>query len=333
MSRPSTGFRAFRALAMLALAFSPSARADQGGVPFWFSGQFSSLAAVPATPGWSLAAMPYYYNGSAAVSKYFQVGATVSAGLSTRMPLLLVQPGYAAEEKILGGQPYLGVGFGIGRNNVDVNTSISLATLGAQGNRADATTGGTDLYPFASLSWNKGVHNWMTYLTGDVPTGAYNSQRLANIGIGHGAIDVGGGYTYLNPDTGREFSAVLGATYNLTNTEIDYRNGVDSHLDWAVSQFLSEKWQVGIAGYAYQQLSPDTYDTGGAAGALRARVLGSFESRVFAAGPELGHMFTVGGQQAYLNLRGYKEFGAQNRIEGYALFANLAIPLGSRKSK
>src|SRR5262245_43578758 len=52
---------------------------------------------------------------------------------------------------------------------------------------------------------------------GDVPVGAYDSTRLSNIGIGHGAIDAGVGYTYLNPQTGHEFSGVLGFTYNFTN--------------------------------------------------------------------------------------------------------------------
>jgi hypothetical protein len=28
---------------------------------------------------------------------------------------------------------------------------------------------------------------------GDIPVGAYDSMRLSNIGIGHGAIDGGGG--------------------------------------------------------------------------------------------------------------------------------------------
>src|SRR5579862_8692402 len=84
---------------MLASA-SPSARADQGGVPFWFSGQFASLAAVPANPGWSLVAVPYYYEGDASAGKSFNIGATVSAGLNARLPMLLVQPGYATEAKI-----------------------------------------------------------------------------------------------------------------------------------------------------------------------------------------------------------------------------------------
>ena len=54
--------------------------------------------------------------------------------------------------------------------------------------RSDSDFGIGDLYPTGSLSWNRGVNNVMTYLTGDVPVGLYNSQNLANLGIGHGSI-------------------------------------------------------------------------------------------------------------------------------------------------
>lgn len=79
---------------------------------------------------------------------------------------------------------------------------------------SDTTWGFGDLTPQVSLRWNAGVHNYMTYIAGDIPVGAYQSTRLANLGIGHGAIDAGGGYTYFNPQTGHEFSAVLCFTYN-----------------------------------------------------------------------------------------------------------------------
>ena len=42
----------------------------------------------------------------------------------------------------------------------------------------------------------------MTYMTGNIPVGAYDRARLSNIGIGHGAVDAGGAYTYLNEQTG-----------------------------------------------------------------------------------------------------------------------------------
>jgi hypothetical protein len=41
------------------------------------------------------------------------------------------------------------------------------------------------------------------------------STNLANIGIGHGAIDGGVGYTYVDEKTGHEFSAVTGLTGKL----------------------------------------------------------------------------------------------------------------------
>ena len=66
----------------------------------------------------------------------------------------------------------------------------------------------------ASLRWNFGVHNFMTYLTGNLTTGVYHSQSIANVGIGHNAIDGGGAYTYFDPKAGHEFSATLGFTYN-----------------------------------------------------------------------------------------------------------------------
>lgn len=303
-----------------ALAPSIPARADQGGVPFWMSGQFASLAAVPATPGWSLPAQGYYYDGNASASKSFPRGDSVAAGLSSRMPLVLFQPTYAPDEKVLGGQLALGVGFGYGWNTTDADITIS--PRGKEFGRSDSVSGGTDLYPIASLAWASGVHNGMGYLTGDIPVGAYDAKRLANIGIGHGAIDAGGGYTYFDQQDGRELSAVLGLTYNFENTDTHYKNGVDSHLDWAASQFVSVNWQVGVAGYAYYQLSGDS-----GSGAK----LGPFKSRVAAIGPELGYAFTIGGVPAYANLRGYWEFWAQNRLEGYAVFATVVIPLGGQK--
>src|SRR5574337_674216 len=121
--------RAASALAVLAcaavLAPTMPARADQGGVPFWMSGQFASLAAVPATPGWSLPVQGYYYDGNASASKSFPRGDSVAAGLSSRMPLVLFQPSYAPEQKLLGGQLALGLGFGYGWNTTDADITIS----------------------------------------------------------------------------------------------------------------------------------------------------------------------------------------------------------------
>jgi hypothetical protein len=53
-------------------------------------------------------------------------------------------------------------------------------------------TGAGDLFPQATIKWNRGVYNYMVYLTGDIPVGDYDSSRLSNIGFGHAAFDGGG---------------------------------------------------------------------------------------------------------------------------------------------
>ncbi|QWD95367.1 transporter [Polynucleobacter sp. MG-Unter2-18] len=304
---------------MISISFfsSQALLADEGGVPFWMSGQYASMAAVPSQPGWSLVLMPYVYSGSADKSKNFQHGQSVNAGLSARESIFLFQLGYSAEEKILGGQPYVGVGWGPGSNTTTAFTSVS--SLNTEFNKANSVTGSTDIYPLASLAWNKGNNNFMTYVTGDIPVGTYSATSLSSIGIGHAAMDAGGGYTYLNNTIGLEFSSVLGATYNWMNNQTNYKNGIDSHLDWSISQFLSQNWQVGIAGYGYYQLTADSGS---------GNRVGAFKSQVAAIGPQIGYLLNIGKKQAYINLRAYKEFWAQNRVEGYAMISTISIPLG-----
>jgi hypothetical protein len=312
------------ALPALAFALLPftHARADEGGVPFWLSGSYFSLAAVPQQPGWYMPTQLYYFNGNASATKTFERGNFLTAGLSSDATLILFTPTWAPDTKWLGGQPSFSVTFGGGRNasSADLSANLGIQTL----NRSDSVTSGTDLYPQMQIAWNDGNNNWMTYLTGDIPVGSYSPNRLSNIGLGHGAVDAGGAYTYLNTTSGFEASATLGVTYNSENSDTNYQSGVDSHLDWAVSQFLSETWHVGVVGYVYSQLTGDSGS---------GNRVGSFKSRVAAVGPEVGHSFTVGGQQWYANLRGYDEFWAQNRIDGYAIYATLSIPLGGGPKK
>src|SRR6185295_18333895 len=145
---------------------------------------------------------------------------------------------------------------------------------------------------------------------------AYDPGQLSNIGIGHGAIDSGGGYTYFNSVTGHEFSGVAGFTYNFKNQDTQYRSGVDFHFDCGASQYLSKQFFVGLVGYLYQQVTPDSG---------QHPILGSFESRVIGIGPQIGYNFPLEKMQGYLNLRGYGEFGAANRPSGWNAFLTFEI--------
>src|SRR5450631_3890597 len=216
--------------ASAALVFTPEvSRADESGISFWLPGLYGSLAATPTTPGWSVAAIYYHTSvnasGAAAAAREFQVGRfsptvniNLNLALSGQADLAFIAPTYTFATPVLGGQASMTLAGIYGRNSASIAGTLT-GPLGNTftGTRQDALVSYGDLYPTFKLKWNSGVNNFMVYGAGDIPVGDYNPSRLSNIGLGHGAIDLGGGYTYLNPMTGDEFSGVAGFTYNFKN--------------------------------------------------------------------------------------------------------------------
>lgn len=294
--------------------------ADEGGVSFWFPGQYGSLAAVSSAPGWSLPLIYFHTAQDGEGDKEFSKGGKIRLGVEDNADVLIAAPTYVFATPVFGGQALVTVAGAYGRVEVDADATLTGPGGGTlSGSDSDSHTAFADLYPSATLRWNHGNHNTMVYGMAGVPVGGYSDSRLANVGLNHWSVDAGGGYTYFNMETGREFSAVLGFTYNFENPDTDYQNGIDAHLDWGASQFLSEQWHVGVVGYFYHQL---TGDSGSGA------VLGDFKSRVNAIGPQAGYLFKMRGHDAYLNLKGYWEFGADNRPEGWNAWLTLVLPLG-----
>jgi hypothetical protein len=316
--------------AAIVLASAP-ARADEGGASFWVPGFYGSLAATPQVPGWSLATIYYHTtvsaSGDVAFAREVPVGhltvpftAQVNAHLDADADLGIAIPQYIFATPVLGGQAAVGMLVPVGHASTSVDATLTAAvgplgfTVG--GSRTDDATGFGDPVPIASLRWNSGVHNWMTYVTGGIPVGLYNASSLANLGLGHGSIDAGGGYTYFDPATGHEFSGVLGFTYNFVNPDTQYQSGVDMHFDWGVSQFLTKQLQIGLVGYAYQQLSCDSGS---------GDRVGCFESRVLGIGPQIGYVIPMGKLQGYLNLKAYGEFDDAHRPDGWNVWLTFAI--------
>jgi hypothetical protein len=302
--------------AAAAFLFSP-ALAAESGISFWLPGIYGSLAAVPSQPGFNFATFNYYTSVGAGAGRNFQMGANVVAGVDARVDFQYLNLNYVFATPILGGQASIGMSGLFGDNTTSIHGTLTGPGGGAiSGSRSQSSTGFGDLFPAASLKWNQGVNNFMVYGTGDIPIGLYSAHNLANLGTGHGAIDAGVGYTYFNPQTGHELSVVSGLTNNFINPSTDYQNGIDWHLDWGASQFLTQSLQVGAVGYIYDQI---TGDSGSGA------KLGPFKSRVLGIGPQIGFLFPVADLQGYVNLKGYDEFDARNRPSGHSVWLTLSI--------
>lgn len=300
------------------LASSGDAAADESGTSFWLPGQYASFAAMPySAPGWAFELVYYHAKASTSAGDSFQQGGGFQIGVNTPSDLFMATVSYVLETPVFGGQATLGLTGYVGRNATSV--AATLTRPGGDvvsGASSDELFGLGDLSPNLSLAWSHGVHNAMIYATANIPVGAYSTSRLSTIGIGHWAVDAGAGYTYYDEKAGFEWSAVLGFTYNFINPFTQYQSGIDMHLDWAVSPYVSETMNVGVAGYVYSQISGD-----GGSGAL----LGPFKSRVMGIGPQLGLFFPVADSQAYLNVRGYHEFDAKNRPDGWTAWVTLSL--------
>ena len=330
--------KTFAAVSFVIVALAPKlAAADEAGVSFWIPGFFGSLAATPGQLGWSVTNIYYHDSvsagGNVALAKQIQIGnipanvnAIANANVNANVNFGFVAATYTFETPVLGAQASASLLGAYGANTTTLVGSTTGTLTGPGGigvpfSRFDSISssivGFGDLIPQFALRWNAGVNNYMTYVTGDIPVGMYDSMRLANLGIGHGAIDAGGGYTYFNPQTGHEFSGVLGFTYNFINTAAQYQSGVDMHFDWGASQFITKQVQVGLVGYVYKEIGCDSGS---------GDRVGCFQSQVVGVGPQVGYIFPLGEKlQGYLNFKLYGEFAAENRPSGWNAWVTFNI--------
>lgn len=309
--------KGFVVAGLLACVSFSTAAADEAGVSFWLPGQYAAFAAEAGKPGLSFETAFYHATASAQRGATFDRDGHIQLNMKSPSDFVMFTPTYTFDAKIFGGQPAFGMTALVGRNMTSVDATLISPEGGTlSGSRSDRVGGFGDLSPYATVKWNHEVHNIMVYASAGIPVGAYNTDRLAALGLGHWAVDGGGGYTYYNEKAGIEFSAVVGLTYNFINPYTQYRSGNDLHLDLSFSPYVSEIMHIGAVGYLYEQVSGDS-----GVGA----VLGDFKSRVAGVGPQLGFFLPMGDREGYLNLRAYYEFAAEHRLEGWSMFVTFSV--------
>lgn len=322
------GYSEFRRIAALGGlcaigTLSPGpALADSGGIGFWLPGAFASLAATPTVPGWAYSTIYLHLQANAGATQNFVTSngarGSVVTGLSAHGDALVQGLTYTSPMAVLGGQAAFTVLAAPG----NLGASIDATLTGPRGNAisgvaTDNRTTVSDVLYQGTLKWNQGVNNEMVYVVGNIPSGTYDSSRLANLSFGFTAVDFGAGYTYLDPKFGHEFSVVGGLTYSGMNDALQYQNGIDFHIDWAASQFVSKTVHVGLVGYYFQQITDDS-----GPGAK----LGGFRGMAVGLGPEIGFIIPLSKDyQGYLNLRGYKDLETENRANTWSTWVTFAI--------
>jgi hypothetical protein len=162
-----------------------------------------------------------------------------------------------------------------------------------------------DITSRVQLGWQHGEFSHTVYLQAVAPTGRYETGFFPIIGLHRPGIDTGLAVTWANKATSLQFNGTAGVTFNFENTATDYKSGNEFHFEWAIGRELAPGVVLGIVGYDYRQLTPDS-----------GSVLGPFKGRVDAIGPGLSYTTLIGTMPFIVNARHYQEFNVENRWQG-----------------
>ena len=170
---------------------------------------------------------------------------------------------WASNFKILGGANYMaGISPGYLSTDAAVLTEMRGIVIDTVYSNAIGgnVSGFTDLFVApVGLSWELNKLDF-TFLYGFyAPTGKYETGSSDNTGTGFWTHQFQG-YGYFYPLEGKSTAIMLGLTYELNSKikDAEVTPGNRFTLEWAVSQFLSEQFEVGIHGGHNWQISDDS---------------------------------------------------------------------------
>lgn len=191
-----------------------------------------SMSGYTPPPGVYFSDTFYLYSGSASPNVDFPIGRITAAGITYNFIVDVTTVAWFTDVKIFGAT--LGfaatVPFGSDRNSASVSFVGPLG-VNRQLGREDTLVGIGDTAYSATLGWQEGEHHWNVTLTGFAPTGNYNPDKLADMGLHRPAVDLKAAYTFLSPQSGIEASGALGVTVNALNTATNYQSGAELHFE------------------------------------------------------------------------------------------------------
>lgn len=288
-----------------------SVQAAEGGYSNYIPGTYGDFAAaVEPSTKFTIRNDIYHYqaDGSRSVrSGILEADADLEFNLN--MLTLLYKP----DVEIFGAHYAFGALLPI--VNVDIDAGIRFG--GSELRRQDDVAGIGDITLIPGvLFWNSGNYHFTLAEYIITPTGNYDSDDLANVGLNYWSFDTNVATTYLNTETGQDYSINLGYIYNTENSDTDYQTGQELHIDYMINQFLSESWAIGIHGFYLKQVTGDSGD---------GAILGSFKGEAAGVGPAVLWSTKSFGQEVTFIAKWLPEYHAERRIKGDHIFVSFAM--------
>jgi hypothetical protein len=287
-----------------------SVLAAEGGYSNYIPGTYGDFAAAVEPPTkFTLRNDIYHYEASD--SKSVRAG-LVAADADLEFNINLLTLLYKPEVKVFGAN--YGFGALIPVVNVDIDAGINVGGFSVR--RQDDVVGLGDIaFIPGILFWQSGNYHFTLAEYVITPTGSYDSNDLANASLNYWSFDTNVAATYLNEETGQDYSINIGYIYNTENSDTDYQTGQELHIDYMINQFLSEAFAIGIEGYYLKQL---TGDSGNGA------ILGDFKAEAAGIGPAVLWNTKIGGQNVSFIAKWLHDYHAENRLKGDHVFFSFA---------
>lgn len=287
------------------------ARATEGAGGLYLLGSQALGAGLAPAPGWYVSSAMAQYSGRVGTAS---VGGVTLLYMKKRVDSMGVNLLYAPETKIWGAQAAFSitVPYAYLRLSGEVTGRI-------QGVHAVSNTDLGDTAFTGRLGWKVSdtFSNALSF-TAWAPTGGYSQGFNASVGHNRWAYDLLWSMTHVSPHSHFELSAALGYGINGVNQVTHYRSGNEAHLELAAGKRLSPHWVVGLAGYAYQQVTSDS-GAGDRLGGLKGHVLG--------AGPAVNYSTRIGSHGIAVGARYYREFDAKNHFHGDLVILSMTLRL------
>ncbi len=298
-------------LIAVGLFFSASlALAEEGGGGHVAPGGVATLIdAAPTRNGWVLEPIFVHYDGGFSAFKELPIGGLKSLGLNANVDTLTLGALYTFDKTVWGA-------------HYSAGAFVPYAWMDLEGNVnnvifRDTATGVGDitLIP-AMLAWTNEAWQYTASLSIYAPTGSYKAGNLANLGLNYWTADPVVGVAYSNQETGFNFGAYMGLTFNSENSATDYKSGSMFHLEASVQQLfpLGPGYMgLGVDAFYFQQVSGDS-----GAGAKR-----DFKGRTMGIGPVINYILPVGTDNWVFEAKWLPESNTENRLKGDYVWAKV----------
>lgn len=306
--------RAALTLTAALTAFVPhSAEATEAAAGRYTPGLYALPGAgiVPPIPGAYWGVSNIIYTGSADFD--IPIGNNIAAGIDATMWTTALAGVFVPKLELGGNWTYaFSMVLPFGR----METSATVGPF----ERTDVAGGLGDIQITPLLfGWHNDTGNafFSTGLTVTAPTGVYDPDKIAFVGLGYWSFTPYVAATYVDPTYGIDYSARFGIDFNTRNPDTDYYSGALAHLDMSITKNLTDSFSLGFAtGVLYQIEDDDSERT------AFTDLTDGFKGRSVGVGPVLKYKAKFDETEVDFTLSWSHEVHVENRMKGDVVYLN-----------